>query len=188
MASVSPSSVREALRWRYATKKFDPAKKIPAETWAVLEEALVLTPSSLGLQPWKFVVVTDPAVKARLQPAAHHQAQTSDCSHFVVFAVRKNLDHEHIDRLFTRISEVHGVPAEALAAYRKSGSSAIERARAEGRLDTWQTFQVYIALGNFLTSAALLAVDTCPMEGIEPVRFDEILGLTGTPFSTVVAC
>jgi nitroreductase len=188
MASVSPADVLHALHWRYATKKFDPAKKIPAETWAVLEEALVLTPSSMGMQPWKFIVVTDPAMQARLRPAAHDQAQTVDCSHFVVFAVRKNLDVAHIDRLFARISEVHGVPAEVFAAYRQSGTKLIDRARDEGRLDTWQTHQVYIALGNFLVSAALLAVDTCPMEGIEPPQFDEILGLAGTPYATVVAC
>jgi len=187
MAS-SPADVLHALRWRYATKKFDPAKKIPAETWAALEEVLVLTPSSMGMQPWKFIVVTDPGLKARLRPAAHNQAQAVDCSHFVVFAVRKGLDETHIDRLFARISEVHGVAAEALAGYRKSGTSLIERARAEGWLDTWQTHQVYIALGNFLTSAAILQVDTCPMEGIEPAQFDEILGLTGTSYATVVAC
>jgi nitroreductase len=187
MAS-SPADVLHALRWRYATKKFDAAKKIPTETWAALEEVLVLTPSSMGMQPWKFIVVTDSAMKARLQPAAHNQAQVVDCSHFVVFAVRKNLDDAHIDRLFARISEVHGVPAESLAGYRKSGTSLIERARNEGRLDTWQTHQLYIALGNFMTSAAILGVDTCPMEGIEPPQFDEILGLAGTPYSTVVAC
>jgi nitroreductase len=187
MAS-SPADVLHALRWRYATKKFDPAKKIPQETWAALEEVLVLTPSSMGMQPWKFIVVTDPAMKARLHPAAHDQAQVVDCSHFVVFAVRKNLDDTHIDRLFSRIGEVHGVPQETLAGYRKSGTSLIERARTEGWLDTWQTHQLYIALGNFMTSAALLSVDTCPMEGIEPAQFDEILGLAGTPYATVVAC
>jgi nitroreductase len=187
MAS-SPADVLHALRWRYATKKFDPAKKIPGETWAALEEVLILTPSSMGMQPWKFIVVTDPAMKARLRPAAHNQAQVVDCSHFVVFAVRKNLDDAHIDRLFTRSSEVHGVPEESLAGYRKSGTSLIEQARTEGRLDTWQTHQLYIALGNFMTSAAILGVDTCPMEGIQPPQFDEMLGLVGTPYSTVVAC
>jgi nitroreductase len=187
MAS-SPADVLHALRWRYATKKFDPAKKIPAETWAALEEVLVLTPSSMGMQPWKFIIVTDPLTKARLRPAAHDQAQAVDCSHFVVFAVRKNLDDAHLDRLFARMGEVHGVPAESLAGYRKSGAGLIERARTEGRLDTWQTHQLYISLGNFMTSAALLGVDTCPMEGIDPPQFDEILGLTGTSYATVVAC
>jgi nitroreductase len=184
----SPADVLHALRWRYATKKFDPAKKIPAETWAALEEVLVLTPSSMGMQPWKFIIVTDPVTKARLRPAAHDQAQAVDCSHFVVFAVRKNLDDAHIDRLFARMGEVHGVPAESLAGYRESGAGLIERARTEGRLDTWQTHQLYIALGNFMTSAALLGVDTCPMEGIDPPQFDEILGLAGTSYATVVAC
>ena len=79
-----------ALKWRYATKEFDPAKKIPDETWKTLEQALVLTPSSYGLQPWKFLVIQNPDLRARLRPHANHQSQVTDCSHFVVFAMRKN--------------------------------------------------------------------------------------------------
>src|SRR5580658_1680051 len=88
MTPVSTTSVTEALHWRYATKKFDPARKIPDATWAALEEALVLAPSSYGLQPWKFIVVRDHATRERLSAAAHTQRQPVDCSHFVVFAGR----------------------------------------------------------------------------------------------------
>lgn len=188
MAPVSASTLLTALNWRYAVKKFDRDRVIPAETWRALEEALVLTPSSIGLQPWKFVVVTDPAVKARLQPAAYGQAQVIDCSHFLVIAVHRDLDAAHVDRHVTRMAEVRGIAPEALAKFRQMAVRNLEAARAEGRLDTWQTYQVYIALGTFVTAAALLGIDTCAMEGIKPDACDDILGLKGTPYSTVIAC
>lgn len=188
MSPVSASVLLTALNWRYAVKKFDRARIIPAETWRALEEALVLTPSSIGLQPWKFMVVTDPAVKARLQPAAYGQPQVADCSHFVVMAVHRDIGAAHVDRHVARMAEVRGIAVETLAKFRQMALRNLDAARAEERLDTWQTYQVYIALGTFVTSAALLGVDTCAMEGIQPEAFDEILGLKGTPYGTVIAC
>ena len=188
MESVSPAALLGALRWRYATKKFDPARKIPAETWTALEEALVLTASSTGLQPWKFIVVTDPVLKQQLVPAAKGQTQTADCSHFVVFTVRRDLDAGHVDRHLARMAEVRELAVEAFGKFREMVERNLTKAKAEGRLDIWQTHQIYIALGNFLTSAALLGVDTCPMEGIDPTLMDEKLGLNDTGYATVVAC
>ena len=188
MTPIPTATLLEALHWRYATKKFDPQKKIPSDTWTALEHTLVLTPSSTGLQPWKFLIITDPAVKARLVPASWNQSQPADCSHFVVFAVRKNLGTDHVDRHLARTAEVRGVPVESLARFREMITGAVEKARAESRLDVWQAHQLYIALGNFMTAAALLGVDTCPMEGFEPSKYDEILGLAGTDFAATVAC
>ena len=184
----SPAQLLEALRWRYATKQFDPARAIPAATWAALEESLVLTPSSLGLQPWRFVVVTQPELREPLQAASYGQSQPRDCSHFVVFTVRRGLDEAHISRHVARTAAVRGVTEESLAKFRGMMQGSVERARREGTLDTWQDHQAYIALGQFMLAAALLGVDTCPMEGIEPRRYDEILGLAGTGDGTVVAC
>jgi nitroreductase len=188
MTPIPPAQLLAALRWRYAVKRFDPAVKIPAETWAALEETLVLTPSSIGLQPWRFVVVTAPVVKQALVPAAWNQSQIADCSHLVVFTVHRDLGLPHVEKHLARMVEVRGVPADSLVKFRQMVMRNLEEARAEGRLDTWQTHQIYIALGNFMTAAALLGVDTCPMEGIEPAKFDEILELRGTPYATVVAC
>jgi nitroreductase len=185
---ISPDALLHALNWRYATKRFDPAKKIPAAAWQALEQALVLAPSSNGLQPWKFVVATDPAVKARLAVASFNQAQPADCSHFVVFAVRRNLDDEHVDRHIARMAEVRGVTPASLGKFREMVTGNLDKARADERLDTWQAHQVYIALGQFVVSAALLGVDTCAMEGLEPDKFDEILGLKASGYGTVVAC
>lgn len=188
MNPVPPEQLLAALHWRYAVKKFDAARKIPAELWTALEEALVLTASSVGLQPWKFIVVTDPAVKARLMPAAWNQPQVADCSHFLVLAVHRDIGAAHVEKHVARMVELRGVAPESLVKFRAMVMRNLDEARAAGRLDGWQTHQIYIALGNFLTSAALLGVDTCPMEGIEPEKFDEILGLRGTPYATVVAC
>lgn len=185
---ASSSQLVAALTWRYATKKFDPSRVVPAETWAALEQALVLSPSSYGLQPWKFIIVTDPALKEQLSAASFGQTQPRDCSHFVVLTVRRDLDQEHVERYFARTAEVTGTPAESLAGFRSMVTGSLEQARAAGRLDTWQTHQIYIALGQFMAAAALLGVDTCPMEGIQASRYDEILGLTGSKYATVVAC
>ncbi|ACB77084.1 NAD(P)H-dependent oxidoreductase [Opitutus terrae] len=188
MTPITPETLTAALQWRYAVKKFDPTRKIPAETWSALEGALVLSPSSIGLQPWRFFVVTDPTLRAQLRPAAWDQSQVTECSHFVVFAVRKNLGAEHVDRHVARMAEVRGTTTEALSRFGQMALRNLDQARAEGRLDMWQTHQIYIALGSFVTAAAVLGVDTCAMEGFEPAKFDEILGLAGTDYSSVVAC
>lgn len=188
MKPIPAETLLHALHWRYATKKFDPTRKIPDSDWHALEQALVLSPSSVGLQPWKFIIVTDAAMKARLRPAAWDQSQVTDCSHFVVLAVRRNLGEEHVDRHIDRMAEVRGVTPESLGKFREMVTGNLDKARVEERLDIWQAHQVYIALGQFVASAALLGVDTCPMEGFEPEKFDDILGLKGTGCASVVAC
>jgi nitroreductase len=186
--TLAPSTVLEALRFRYATKAFDPARRIPREVWSALEESLVLAPSSFGLQPWKFVVVEDAAVRERLVAASWNQRQVAEASHLVVFAAREELGTAEVDRLIARMAEVRGVSEESLQGYRKvllgfiggpgHGISHLE----------WNARQAYIALGQLMHSAALLGLDTCPMEGIDPAAYDEILGLRSLGFRTVCAC
>ncbi len=185
--SLSSDQLLAALNWRYATKTFDSAKKIPAAVWSTLEEALVLSPSSFGLQPWKFIVITDPAVKAKLVPASWNQTQPADCSHFVVFAVKKNIGADHVEKFLQRTVEVRGGTRESLNGYAQVINGSLEGAAKAGRLDTWQAHQLYIALGQFMAAAALIGVDTCPMEGIDPAQYDDILGLKGSGYATVVA-
>jgi nitroreductase len=175
------------LRWRYATKQFDPRRAIPEAQWRALEDALVLTPSSFGLQPWKFVVVTDPATKERLVPASWNQRQVADASHLVVFAIKKNLGKADVEQYLDRIAELRGVTPDSLLGFRGVLLEFLSQPAETFRVDDWAARQVYIALGNFLTSAALLGIDTCPMEGIEPARYDEILGLADQGYQTVVA-
>ena len=188
MNYITPTDLVTSLNWRYATKKFDPAKTIPAETWAALEDSLVLTPTSYGLQPWKAVIITDPEVREQLKPLSWNQAQVTDCSHYVVFTIRKNLTADHVDHFVARTAEVRGVPIESLKAYRDMMVNDVVYGTRSLHVNDWATRQAYIALGNFMTSAALLGVDTCPMEGLEPANYDKVLGLPEKGLATVVAC
>jgi nitroreductase len=174
------------LHWRYATKQFDPQRKISAENWAALEDALVLTPSSFGLQPWKFVVVTDRATRETLLPASYGQRQIVDASHLVVFAIKKNLGEQDVDAHINRLAEIRGGSRESLAGSRDIMVGSIVKGLDNAARNTWAAYQVYIALGNFLTSAALLGIDACPMEGIEPEKYDEILGLEKRGLGAIV--
>src|ERR1051326_2582966 len=97
MTSIDSKQLLGQLNWRYATKQFDPNRKVDAQLWTALEQALLLTPSSGGLQPWKFIVVTDPAVRAKLLPASYGQVQITDASHLVVFAAKKNFSEADVD-------------------------------------------------------------------------------------------
>ena len=188
MTAITPEALLGQLNWRYATKKFDATRRIAPELWAVLEQALILTPSSFGLQPWKFLVVTDAAVKQQLVPVSWHQKQPAEASHHVVFAARRVLGDNEVDHLIGSTVAARGGTAESLKAYRDIMAGFAGKAAKEGWLREWAVRQVYIALGNFMTSAAMLGVDTCPMEGISPADYDKILGLEGTEFETVVAC
>lgn len=188
MDPVSRELLLHQLKWRYATKKFDPARKISAADWQVLAEALVLTPSSFGLQPWKFWVVTSAEVKAQLLPISYKQSQVVDGSHVVALAARRNLAEVDVDRYLQRISEIRGVAVENLAGFRKTMIRALVPPPAGFDINDWAANQVYIALGNFMTAAAVMGIDTCPMEGIEPAKYDEVLGIAEQGYGTVVAC
>lgn len=184
LTTLTPDQLVQRLRWRYATKRFEPSYRIDPATWLALEQSLVLAPSSFGLQPWHFVVVTDAAVKRELQAVSRNQAQVGDCSHLVVFAIQKDLGPEHVRRFVARTAEVRGVPRESLARFEEVLMGHTRRP-APFSMDDWSARQLYIALGTFLTSAALLGVDACPMEGLEPARYDAILGLEERGLATV---
>jgi len=177
-----------AHKRRYATKHFDPRKKIPADVWATLEETLILSPSSFGLQPWKFVVVTNQDLKDALVAKSWNQRQVADASHVVVFAVRHPLSAGDVRRHIERTAEVHSTPVETLAGFEKMVVGFLDKPPYPLHLKEWSTRQLYIALGNFMTTAALLGVDTCPMEGLDPAGYDQVLGLEGSGFFTVAAC
>jgi nitroreductase len=177
-----------ALAWRYATKFFDPAKKIPAEMWAALEKTLVLTPTSYGLQPYQFLVVHDAAKRAALLPHSWGQRQVVDCSHFVVFLARTEMKEADVDKLIQRTVAVRRLPAGALNAYRGMMLSDVVHGPRGKIAHEWAARQCYIALGNLMTAAAVLGVDACPMEGLVPSEYDQILKLNGSGYATVVAC
>jgi nitroreductase len=167
----------DQLNWRYATKQYDPTRKISAADWATLEEALVLSPSSLGLQPWAFLVVDDPAVRAQLLLASYGQPQIVDASHLVVFATKINLGEADVDAHVRRVAEVRGISVDSLVGLRTMALRSIVQGMTDAERRVWAGNQTFIALGNLVTSAALLGIDATPMEGIEKCRYDDLLGL-----------
>jgi len=181
-AALTPAALLERLGWRYAVKKFDPARSIPEPTWNVLLEVLRLSPSSYGFQPWRFVDVRDKALREQLRAVSWNQLQITDASHLIVFAGRRGLGLPDVERLVSAIVKERGVPRESVAGYAKSLTGHVRSGRD---LDAWSARQTYIALGFFLEAAALLGVDACPMEGIEPAKYDEILGLTAQGYGAL---
>lgn len=185
MSTITPGGLIDQLTWRYATKLFDPAKTIPADVWSALERSLVLTPSSYGLQPWKFVVITDTAMKAKLRPVSWNQAQVTECSHHVVFCALVDPSLAHIDRFVAHTAHVRNTPAGVLDGFR----GMLAKTHSSGYMTTeWSARQCYIALGQFMAACAVLGVDACPMEGIDRGQYDEILGLKAQGYTAAVAC
>jgi nitroreductase len=178
----------DALQWRYATKVFDATRKIPADVWQTLERALVLTPTSYGLQPYRFLVINDPVKRAELLPHSWNQKQVVDASHFVVFTARTKMTGADVNKLITRISDIRKIPAESLNFYRDLMLGDVVNGPRGKTAHEWATRQTYLALGNLMTCAAVLGVDACPMEGLEPAEYDRVLGLSGGDYATVVAC
>lgn len=183
---MSPEGLIRQMNWRYAVKKFDPIRKIPAPVWNALEQSLVLTPSSWGLQPWKFIVITDPALRAKLLPASWNQKQVVDASHLVVFANRKNLSVADVERFVSLTAKVRGVPETSLDKYKQVLVGFVKKGEEGLDLNAWAADQVYITLGTFLTAAAVMGIDACPMEGFEPKKYDEILDLEKEGYATTV--
>lgn len=186
--SIPEKQLLDALNWRYATKAFDSSKKIPGTVWKALEETLILSPSSFGLQPYRFLVVNDPDLRAKLQPHSWNQSQVVDASHYVVFAARTAMTETEIDRFLDRVVEVRGIPRESLEGYRGMMYGSLLSPGAEARIPHWAALQAYIALGNLMTSASLLGVDTCAIEGFSPAEYDALLGLKDQGLASVVCC
>ena len=185
---TTPQHLLARLQWRYSTKRFDRSRAIPAEIWAALEQALVLSPSSFGLQPWKFVVVEDPALRRQLRERSWNQAQITDASKLVVFLGQRSMTAADVDRLMQRQSSVRGTTIESLAGYRSVLVDFIENGWAAKDLASWNARQVYLALGQFMTASALLGVDTCALEGIDLAAYDLLLGLQGSRHTTLFVC
>jgi len=188
MNPISNEQLLEALNWRCATKRFDPNKKISDDTWQTLERALILTPTSYGLQPYQFIVITDAEKRAELLAHSWNQHQVVDCSHYVVFTSRTKMIEADVDKWIARLAEIRKVPTESLAIYRGMMLGDVVHGSRGKIVHEWATRQTYIALGNLMTCAAVLGIDACPMEGIVPSEYDRVLGLNETGYATVVAC
>ena len=184
---ISGTQLLEQLNWRYATKRFDPTRKISPEDWSTLEEALVLSSSSGGLQPWKFIDVADPAIREKLVPASSGQPQVKEASHLVVFTIVTDFSEAEVDAHLERTAELRGSGVESLSGFREMLVGVINAMDPAAR-QAWAAKQAFLALGNLLTSAALLGIDACPMGGFVPEQYDAILGLKSKGLAAVVIC
>jgi nitroreductase len=166
----------ENQNWRYATKKFDATKKISAEDLEILKEAIRLSTSSYGLQPYKVFIIEDPAIREALKPASWNQSQITEASQLVVFANYTKLDETVINNYIERISKTREVPTEAIQGYGDFMKSKILGLTPEQQA-IWTSKQTYLALGNLINAAAELKIDATPMEGFEPEKYNDVLNL-----------
>lgn len=177
----------DALNWRYATKTFDSSRKVPSNIVNSLLEATRLSASSFGLQPWKFYVIEDMAIRQKLKPVSWNQSQITDCSHLIVITHKTSIDEKYINTYIEDIAITRGVSAESLNSYRELILGSISSMQGDkGR--EWMARQAYIALGTLLAACAVAKVDACPMEGFERSAYDEILDLSKEGFTAIALC
>lgn len=181
------TQILDALNWRYATKKFAPEKKISEETLMGLLEVLRLSPSSFGLQPWKFLVIENPEIRKKLHAAAWNQPQVIEASHLLVFCRRTDINEQLVNAFIESTAAARGVSTEDLSGMHEMIAGFITNSSPEA-LAQWSARQTYIALGILLEACALQKIDAGPMEGFSKESFDEILGLSDKHLASVVIC
>ena len=175
----------ESLKWRYATKKLDTEKKVSDADIAVLKEAINLTPSSYGLQPYKVLDIQSAELREKLKTASFGQPQVTDASHLFVFVAGDDLTDAHVDAFIELTAKTQQISPDGLKGYGDFMKSVFG-SRTPEQKHQWAARQAYIALGTLVNVAAEMGLDVSSMEGFDPAQYDEILQLKGTGYSTVV--
>ncbi len=183
---MTNEAIENSLGWRYAVKKYDSEKKISNSDWATLTSSLVLSPSSYGLQPWKFIVVETPAIREKLREVSWNQSQVTEATKFVVFASKERVSEADVQTYVEKIASVRDLPVASLGGFKDMMVSKVTTQTAEQAI-AWTQRQAYIAMGFLLETAALLKIDATPMEGLDAAVYDKILGLEGTGYKAVAA-
>ncbi|CAL2087700.1 Oxygen-insensitive NAD(P)H nitroreductase [Tenacibaculum sp. 190524A02b] len=166
----------ESLQWRYAVKKFDDKKHLSEQQINILKEAFNLTATSYGLQPIKLVVVKNKELQEQLVPHSWNQQQVAQASHVLIICVSSELTTADVDNYFKLVKEIRNTPDEILNPFKEMLTNNIA-SKSKEELHIWMKSQAYIALGNLMTVAANEKIDTCPMEGFVPEKYDEVLEL-----------
>jgi nitroreductase len=179
--------MKNPFLWRYATQKFDPTKKISKAHLKELLDVLRLTPSSYGLQPWKFIIVENAAIRRELRQYAWGQPQITDASHLLVLCAKREIDDKHIKSFITHTEKAREVKKGALGGFEQAMRRFVKGQSAES-LGVWMAYQVYIALGVLLCECAHRGIDSCPMEGFDMSKFAQILKLDGQGLKPTVLC
>ncbi len=177
-------SFLQNLDWRYATKKYDTSKKLKQADLDQVLEAIRMAPSSNGFQPYDVIVVNNVDLREKLKAAAYNQAQVTEASHFLVFAAWDNITEHNLGKVFDVLAEVRG-NNEALTERHKSSIAGFAAKPAEANFQ-YAAQQAFIGLGFALAAAAELKIDSSPMGGFDPAKFDEILGLKARGLRSVV--
>ena len=183
MTNSTTNNILEALNWRYATKSFDTTKTLSNEQLNMVKESMRLAPSSYGLQAWKFVEVKTPVIRQQLKAIAWNQAQMTDSSSLFAFCSYvdpKSISDQLVGDYIFDIASQRNVPVESLAGLKGMLNGAVASGGASGdpaQTGAWLDNQLYIALGQAMTACALAGIDTCAMEGFDPQKANEILGL-----------
>jgi len=181
-------SIIQDLKWRFATKLFNAEKKISSSDLKTIKEALILTPSSFGLQPWHFLFIKDLKLREKLQPHAWNQPQITTSDTLVAICQRTDIDEKYIQSHLHDIAKTRNIPIESLDGYKQMMEGMLLKDFSKEQLATWAKNQSYIALGNLMTVCANLKIDTCPMEGFDKAKYDEILNLQDKNYITAVLC
>ncbi len=174
----------ESLEWRYATKKYSD-KKISEPDFQILKESMRLSVSSMGLQPYKIIIVEDAKLREQLKAAAYNQSALTDASHVIVFANETNIGDLQVSNYMQNIARTRDIEIESLNGFNNSIRGFLKNLSAD-ETENWARFQTYIALGNLINSAALLKIDATPMEGFDIEKFNEILDLKSQNLSVSV--
>jgi nitroreductase len=175
----------DKLQWRYATKKMDPTKIVSLEKVDHILEAVRLTASSSGLQPYEVFVITNKDIRQKIREVANNQSQITDCSHLLVFAAWDNYTAERINAAFDMTETIRNFKSESGTAYRQMLLNTYPARDAEVNF-THAAKQAYIGLGTALIAAADQQVDCTPMEGFNPPAVDEVLDLHAKGLRSVV--
>lgn len=179
------NQIIEDLNWRYATKKFDPTKKVSAEDLETIKESLRLTATSYGLQSMKFLIVENPAIREQLKPVSWGQSQITDASHLIVLCSYIDINNDHVDQYMHDVATTRNLPLEATTQFGDFIKGTIATLTPEAK-EIWSSKQVYIALGQALHTCATLRIDSTPMEGFDAKAYDEILGLSAKNLKATV--
>jgi nitroreductase len=178
-------NIIDSLNWRYATKKFDINKIVSEEKLSLLKKAFSLTPTSYGLQPVKLVVVRDKKIQNELVPHSYNQGQVEQASHLLIICIENIIDEDYIRAYFENEKKIRGTSDEVVNSFRSYLINSFS-SKNENEIREWATKQAYITLGNLLTVCALEQIDSCPMEGFVPEKYNELLDLKSKGLSAVL--
>ena len=178
-------NIIDRLNWRYATKKFDSERKLTLDQINTLKHAFNLTASSYGLQPIKLVVISNQEFKNNLLESSMNQQQVVQCSHLLVICIETKIDEAYIETYFKRITDIRKTPANILESFKKSLINEFND-MSNSSIFSWSKNQAYLALGNLLTVCSVEGIDSCPMEGFLPDKYDEILDLKSRNLKSVL--